>query len=428
MSLAAAAVMVKTDISTIECRHASIRRTQVVSSSQTLGKQLEDASADFVCQQLAHAAAPLPRPRRQKSNKSGKASAPPPKARGRRRQLRNQKLRERLGKKNPSGSQRQDNPWKVFVSENAQGQQLRKSLVTRLSLEYRDLKDNKTEEFRRLQQKAKSKDTTYSYTGPKKRKKCRGRLALENCAGATSSRHFSADLQKRVQSIIQRHMSLREHARSLRNERAHRLRTWSVNHTMHESLTALFPLEHNVLDTRPHGASFNIAQWRPPTKHIVQQVASRFSVRERESFQQLRHDKHRMVRMADSERLPPVRSGRTACHLLGVCIHQGLGRTIYAFEQKYSKVLKTIFTKDSRPRHLLQDSALVVLRLTSRAGAAHWFHASYVNYHSWLCILLPLVESDCIVRSPLSLISASPRTSDGRALMVRPWLDLVSFG
>jgi hypothetical protein len=153
-------------------------------------------------------------------------------------------------------------------------------------------------------------------------------------------------------------------------------------------------------DIQPHAgpssSCVKVVNTAPLLMKFSQELAQRVAASERQQLCDNFNKHHRILQQSDCEKLPDPPGSRKVhiCSVAGRClVHCESGRVLAVAEQKFRDVLKQLFKKDTRPRQLLEKNGLIVFCLESSTGCKHFLHASYLNYVTWISILLPLDES-----------------------------------
>jgi hypothetical protein len=168
--------------------------------------------------------------------------------------------------------------------------------------------------------------------------------------------------------------------------------------------------EGGSLAQGPSSSHIKVVSYTPPLADFSKDLASRLTEAEREILYKSFVAHHRTLHVATLKPLPDVAKkykGNPCCYS-GMCLlHCSRGRRVAVVERKLAAVLKQLFPKDSRPRHLLQQSGLLVFCFESSRGDRIFYHASYLKYTTWLGAYLRLEVSGDPSRPPLSFAKRS---------------------
>lgn len=135
--LSMAASLIDVDIAGIEVRHASLRRVNMMKSTQTWNMTLQDLSADYVARQMVILRETI-------SKLSGQQPPTTKRRQGRPKKVvsyKNPKKRKRVTGASLGG------PWRAFLHENYHRTYLTKSQVKEAALKYRQMKQQRGEEW-----------------------------------------------------------------------------------------------------------------------------------------------------------------------------------------------------------------------------------------------------------------------------------------
>jgi hypothetical protein len=395
--LAAVAVMLRIDISLIECRHAKFRKHQTSKSVQTWCEDFSGTSANFVlAQQRLYEVAPLV-DRRAFAKKRAAALGAPSANAGR--------TAGRPKHKRGSGG-----PWRAFLSDRLGSQHRRVAQgvdMAQLSLEYRAIKAAQGDEWQRLL--AEGKAAT--------RKRQLGFSAFGRTRGGLAKKHepkrlpFSKSLNESLaaaQSDANRSRLSAKRAREAEDDLCVRSSIGRISPHQDAGIgtisRGLGAMTENLVSELVHQST-----WEIPAIAMSREALPRLTTDEREMLLKDWAKRHDLLRHSDAESMgnPPGKLG--LCYFAGQCLCQGRGLRNRHFHDAVVKVLKTVLRKGTRPRQLAENVGVIAVCFQSRAHTV-WFHLAYMNYNTWWFVLLPLEISDCPVRAPLSVRAFTLRT------------------
>lgn len=383
VSLIAIGLMARCDTSRIECRHASIRRMLML-HSQTHLPCFADASCDFILRRqrlLEQAGA------KQEKRDAAAATA------------------EGCGESAPKRLRGGGGPCRAFLSEELAGKPWTPENLTVALAAYRKVKAQGGDELARLVAKGSLGSTAHREGG---RSFASAALRPPTPVGEAQERSdivqaqaeggFFVELDRRLREIRQRERAA--HVQQRRDEDAMQqtLASWSQSESGSPALSAVAQTIWPSRYSTPEAVHSDVSALRLtlPCAAMTEKILHRIP---KKMLGLLTGDwikTHNMLlhRDADSISAPLVRM--TLCHKARLCLCSKRGEAVAGFVKSFAAMLRHNLAKDS-PLRALSDRGALVMQFRGSDGIL-WFHIPSINHTTWAFNLMPLRETEDLVR------------------------------